>query len=388
MTPILLVPLAALLTGLAGGRWRRSRRRDDRSIAAHRDTLGVIEHVAGADDDAHHAERGASHVRIIAAVPAAPPRRSVAPARRSAAPDHGSEPLLPAHPPPVGPRPGLLGPAHPRRESPPRQAEPGGELEAAGKVARELARLVRAPQPDSPAPPARPSARSAPPPHSPARPSARSAPPPHSPARPPAPPAGPVVAGADTADPRPPADRPAASSGPAEAARSARRPTLRPPTRRAWVTLAAGVAAAAAAGGSIAWSESAPPGRAASPRIAPAAAPAPTVAPPPSPTTVPPPLVAQSVSAAGATYAVRSLPLELDLTLVGPCWAELRSGSPEGPLLFEGTLTAGSHRTWSVLGGLFLRLGNPAAARLVVDGSAVSLPLVADPFDLTFDTTA
>jgi hypothetical protein len=328
MTPILLVPLAALLTGMAGGRWRRSRRRDDRSIAAHRDTLGVIEHVAGADDEARHAERGASHVRIIAARPATPPRRS-------GAPDPGSKPLLPAHPPPVGPRPGP-GSAYPRRGSPPRQAEPRGEVEAAAKVARELGRLVRAPHP------------------------------PWSPSSPAPPPA---------------------SCGPAEAARSRRRPTLRPPARPAWVTLAAGVAAAAAAGGSIAWFESAPPSRAASPRTAPAATPTTTVAPPPPPTTVPP-LVAQSVSSAGATYAVRSLPLELDLSLIGPCWAELRSGSPDGPLLFEGTLTSGSHRTWSALGGLFLRLGDPAAARLVVDGTAVSLPLVADPFDLTFDTIA
>jgi hypothetical protein len=49
-----------------------------------------------------------------------------------------------------------------------------------------------------------------------------------------------------------------------------------------------------------------------------------------------------------------------------PCWAELTTRS--GVTIFEGIIGAGTSRTWTVRRAVALRLGNPGAIRLSVDG--------------------
>jgi hypothetical protein len=74
---LLALVVMVVICGLAlGGRWRWSRHRDEKSIESHRSTLGVIEHVAGADESPPTpAERNAAHVRIVGDPSTPAPRR-------------------------------------------------------------------------------------------------------------------------------------------------------------------------------------------------------------------------------------------------------------------------------------------------------------------------
>ena len=69
------VTVMVLVAGIAGGRWARSRRTDERSIEAHRSTLGTIEHAAGAEDASRKVQAVArAHVRIVGRPAVQPPR--------------------------------------------------------------------------------------------------------------------------------------------------------------------------------------------------------------------------------------------------------------------------------------------------------------------------
>jgi hypothetical protein len=88
----------------------------------------------------------------------------------------------------------------------------------------------------------------------------------------------------------------------------------------------------------------------------------------------------EMTSSNSATYQVTG-PISVVLDATGPCWVQARRAGPTGGLLFQGTLVPG--QSWTVAGPTWLRLGNPTAVNLTVNGELVSPP--ADqgiPFDL------
>ena len=109
----------------------------------------------------------------------------------------------------------------------------------------------------------------------------------------------------------------------------------------------------------------------------------PTTAPPPPATTVPAAtLVPTQVTSAEASYTATSALVAVSIESANPCWIELRSGSPTGPVTFEGILTAATAQSFQTSGGMWLRLGNPAGVKLTIDGSPVTLPPTPNPFNV------
>ena len=107
-------------------------------------------------------------------------------------------------------------------------------------------------------------------------------------------------------------------------------------------------------------------------------------APVPTPVnTAPPALTATSSTATDAIYTVTGGQLELSLSASGPCWVELRSGSPTGPVVYEGTIQPGTSQSFSAGGAAWLRMGDPAGVRLRINGSPVQLPSAANPYNVT-----
>ena len=104
--------------------------------------------------------------------------------------------------------------------------------------------------------------------------------------------------------------------------------------------------------------------------------------PPASATTAPAAtLVPTQVSSMEASYTATSALVAVSIESANPCWIELRSG-PTGPVTFEGILTAASTQSFQTSGGMWLRLGNPAGVKLTIDGSPVTLPSTANPFNV------
>lgn len=111
----------------------------------------------------------------------------------------------------------------------------------------------------------------------------------------------------------------------------------------------------------------------------------PAVTVPPA-STVPPALTATSTSATEAVYTVTAGSLQVSVDASAPCWVELRSGSPSGPVVYEGTLQSGASQTFSAGNGLWMRLGNPGGVQMRINGAAVNLPAAANPFNITVTT--
>ncbi|HEX4864535.1 MAG TPA: DUF4115 domain-containing protein [Acidimicrobiales bacterium] len=94
----------------------------------------------------------------------------------------------------------------------------------------------------------------------------------------------------------------------------------------------------------------------------------------------PPAASFEMTSTESAVYRVTG-PISVVLDASGSCWVQARSAGPGGGLLFEGTLLPG--RTWSAAGPTWLRLGDPAAVNLTVNGAKVTPPSTPGvPFDL------
>jgi hypothetical protein len=182
---------------------------------------------------------------------------------------------------------------------------------------------------------------------------------------------------------------PEATAGP-EPGRAARRPVR---LRSAGLVGAAAAALVVAAGvGIVVESNHGPAGRAATSTSTSSAGRSPAVRerPPaaPSTTIAPPPIVASSTGSDYAAYTVPSTALHLQLVSSSACWVQLRSGSAGGTIVYEGTLLPGAEQTFQLAGSLWLRLGNPAGMRLSVDGQALALPTVSNPFDLSVTVPA
>jgi Domain of unknown function (DUF4115) len=148
------------------------------------------------------------------------------------------------------------------------------------------------------------------------------------------------------------------------------------------VALAAGALAVAVAGGDVALRH--PPASPPTPRLA-IPAPPTTQAPAPPPTTV----------ATSPATLVSSSPLVAVYSLSGPStitfrassgvsWAQLREGTQSGAVVFEGRIDQGQSETIS--GPAWVRLGNPTAITVAVNGTAITAPAVAagQPYNLQF----
>lgn len=101
------------------------------------------------------------------------------------------------------------------------------------------------------------------------------------------------------------------------------------------------------------------------------------------PTTAPPLASLLSKTSSTATYQVTGSPV-ISLEGSAACWMEVRHGNQTGPLLFEGVLQAGQHKDLN--GPVWVRLGNPPAVAVLINGSPLSNPSLSssNPFDLQF----
>lgn len=110
-----------------------------------------------------------------------------------------------------------------------------------------------------------------------------------------------------------------------------------------------------------------------------------TIAPPPVTTTLPARTspVATSTSSTGVTYLVSSAAVTLRLEASTRCWLELRSGSANGPVLYEGVLAPGAAQVFNYDQALWLRLGYPAGVTLQLNGSTVTLPSNGSPYNVS-----
>jgi hypothetical protein len=98
-----------------------------------------------------------------------------------------------------------------------------------------------------------------------------------------------------------------------------------------------------------------------------------TTHPKPTTTTTPPkPAVLVSSQNGTATYELKSASASIVVSSTGPCWFEVRANSPLGQIINEGTLEAGSR--FSVTGPAWIRLGNPPAVAVKVDGTPMTVP--------------
>ena len=99
-----------------------------------------------------------------------------------------------------------------------------------------------------------------------------------------------------------------------------------------------------------------------------------TTSSPPPTTNAPPPKPAVLLSASGgtATYELRSASASIVVSANGPCWLEVRANSPLGQIIYEGVLYAGQYS--KVTGPAWIRLGNPPAVAVKVDGTVMAVP--------------
>jgi len=150
----------------------------------------------------------------------------------------------------------------------------------------------------------------------------------------------------------------------------------RRPSGAALRTLAGALVLAAAVSGLAAWrlsaSSSSHVAQPAAPGAAAAAAPAPTVkakAP------------AKRTAAPAVTHAVAVI-----TAARGPCWLSVHAGGPQGALLFEGILSQGATKRFSLTHAIWVRMGRPSVLDMRVAGKAVA-GLPAAPANLLLSRT-
>jgi hypothetical protein len=105
----------------------------------------------------------------------------------------------------------------------------------------------------------------------------------------------------------------------------------------------------------------------------------PTTVAPPSPS----PVLVTSTS--GYSEYRTAGPATIVLAGTGRCWVEIRQSSPDGQVLYQGVLLAGQTRTLG--GSVWVRLGNPTAVSLTVNGKALAPPSLVpgEPYNLQFE---
>jgi hypothetical protein len=92
------------------------------------------------------------------------------------------------------------------------------------------------------------------------------------------------------------------------------------------------------------------------------------------PTTLPPPkpAVLLGASQGNVTYQLHSATASIVVRATGRCWVEVRVGSHAGTIVTEETLIAG--QSARVTGPAWVRLGNPPAVAVMVDGTTITVP--------------
>ena len=188
-----------------------------------------------------------------------------------------------------------------------------------------------------------------------------------------------------------PAGRAQTEAGAGKEVRSQRSPVLRPLAIAAVSVAVAGVAhgveldhpgrrAPVASHTSLPLRHPAAPARSTTTSV-----PAPTTTAAPPASTVPPePAVLVSANGGTATYQLTSPTASIVVKANGPCWIEVKAGSPAGQVVVEETLSAGQRS--SVTGPAWIRLGDPPHVAVTVDGTPMSVPGAgtAVPLDLQF----
>ncbi len=96
--------------------------------------------------------------------------------------------------------------------------------------------------------------------------------------------------------------------------------------------------------------------------------------------TSPSPSASASVKPSSSPTAAAKIVVRV--TASGDCWMEVRTSAfTSGKVLFSGTLTKGSHKEYRV-NKLYLRLGNPGAVVVKVDGKTVDLKSNVGPWNV------
>jgi hypothetical protein len=105
------------------------------------------------------------------------------------------------------------------------------------------------------------------------------------------------------------------------------------------------------------------------------------------PTTSTHPRPVELISAVGGTdtYQLTSRTASIVVTARGPCWVEVRAGSPAGQVVTEETLEAGQQA--KVTGPAWIRLGDPPNASVTVDGTPTTVPGAQSGVPLNLDFT-
>jgi hypothetical protein len=103
----------------------------------------------------------------------------------------------------------------------------------------------------------------------------------------------------------------------------------------------------------------------------------------PAPRAVSVPVRLLSSNVGVSVYRIDAPTAQIRLVASGPCWVQIRSGGATGTVLYSQTMQAG--QTESASGPLWMRLGNPTAVKVSVDGVTVSPPVTSgNPYDLVF----
>jgi hypothetical protein len=89
-------------------------------------------------------------------------------------------------------------------------------------------------------------------------------------------------------------------------------------------------------------------------------------------TSPPQPAVLVSANGGTATYDLTSPTASIVVKAHGPCWIEVKAGSPKGQVVVEETLSSG--QLSSVSGPAWIRLGDPPHVAVTVDGTPMRVP--------------
>jgi hypothetical protein len=87
-----------------------------------------------------------------------------------------------------------------------------------------------------------------------------------------------------------------------------------------------------------------------------------------------------SATAQTASYQVQGS-ASIKVVSAARCWVEIRDGGPSGQIVFQGVLAAG--QTETAPGPAWLRVGDPPAVSVTVNGTPLTPPAMAGgtPYD-------